>query len=155
MPLQLMIAVATLALVLPPALSSFDSLQRQVSTNRIEQEVDVLLLASRQVASGGIGGVRILELDLDIRGLEKLRIGGPPGGGSESVTISYTTTWGREVNILADPVFHMSSVEGGSVLLFPERVTLRLSLDIRQDYDEDGYADRVVIVERFSMGESP
>ncbi|MDG6220628.1 MAG: hypothetical protein QCI38_04175, partial [Candidatus Thermoplasmatota archaeon] len=94
LPLHLMVGMAALLLTIPPALASFGAIQEVMDRDRIERELERLMVCSKQVALGAPGGVRFVELDLDHSSLQRVRIGGSPLSKADAMTVAYSLRGG-------------------------------------------------------------
>ena len=139
LPMQLMIGACILAFAAPIFYSAYGDLSENITSGRMEGEIDRMIEVMEQVLSGDAGSRMTIEISLEGTGscnLEEFMIGGEPGS-SRRYIISYSLSSGYQRKFSLDPPFPITGPkEEGLKLGTGDH---KLTIENVEDDDRGGY----------------
>ena len=120
LPMQILIGACIIAFAAPIFYSAYDDISSNVTENRIEEELNVLLETMELVLAGDFGTT--IEINLDLKGfgsvsIDKISIGGPLDDSPERFVLSYALSNGYGKKFTLDPPYPIVSSENSTLEL--------------------------------------
>ena len=124
LPLRLLIVSLLISLTLPLFVGAYQCHSSDLMRAAAKADMDKVESASLSTFLGGVGSVRVIELDSDRTGRRFMEIGGTPGS-AEFHSLRYTGGGVEITRFLDDLPVGISSPSGRSVMIGPTAQSLR------------------------------
>jgi len=142
LPLKLMIVAVVASLSIVPAAESLENLRTRDFLNRVELQLENIVSMAQQLAIGGPGGIRTIELDFTSKGkvsFESMALGDRSGGPNMSSVVIRFTNGAVMVKTCSQPQAWMRG-EGDHGLIVDSA-----SFDLKMSAHIDGRVEYILV----------